>query len=612
MNKENKNFTSIPDNEEYSNAEADGFVESLLDDQTQDDMSEAIPTDESGHRGGFYDDDTIDDIVDPSLLESGEDSELTADESTLDQLIEEVNTEYMESNDSGSEAYAMAQDAENVYPMEDKMILSDAGSYENMEAPMPEDGGMPNDVPNGSIFYDDPYGQSNSPLPQPPHKPWYKNPKILAGIALGTLVVIGGIAGCILLNSGSKIALKSVKPVELGDTVILKKENFLDDSKMNEDSIQKTKMQSKLMTDTDKYTYNGGTGEVRSKDMAYLDVGEYTVEFKLDKESQKAKLKVEDTKSPVFIGLMDTITVEQNAEDFDILSYFLAEDKSKVDITVDKNPDLSKTGEQTIELTAKDKYGNETKEKITVNVISQNAVKNGQKLTETLDGSVPVSSSTKQKVENGEMTVQTQELSQELKQAVTVAQQEYNRNSASNQTTYKPSDKSSSHLDNTQTNKPVENPDKKTEGNKNESSNKNQGNSSQENNTGSSENQGNNGGNTGNNGGSSGNSGNNGNTGTYTPPTPVDPNPGYTPPQSDTGTSGGNQGGAVIDKPITPEPDVPACDDTIPAGGYDMATGNQIAQQYVMSHLDTVWGYSLAPYSTECGTTYYMIEYKYL
>ena len=230
---------------------------------------------------------------------------------------------------------------------------------------------------------------------------------IIAGLV--ALVAVVGIGGYALMNQKSNdLILKKDVSFEYGETVKLNVENFVDE-KMNEDAIKETKLTSKLMSDTEKYTFDKKKLTVTTKDKEYLDVGIYEVSLKLNEDTQDMKFVVEDTTAPKFEDFLSEIRIEKDAKDVDLKSYFKASDLSDFEITIDQgNFDITKEGNYKIKVTAKDKYDNETKGECTVKVVSaEEAEKEG--LTENKDGKMAVSEETQKKIDSGQTSVKPSE-----------------------------------------------------------------------------------------------------------------------------------------------------------------------------------------------------------
>lgn len=414
---------------------------------------------------------------------------------------------------------------------------------------------------------------------------WYQNKKIIAGIVA---VIVVCLAIVYAITSQASIVVKA-QEIEAGDKVSLTKESLLDTEKMDAELVDDIKITSNLMTDTDKYSYNEESGEVTSKDETYLEAGTYTVTITYGDKTEDVEIKVTDSKAPEFVGFRDTITVEQNAEGFDLSRYYLAEDKSKVTVESKKETDISKAETQTNTIVGMDEFDNSTEKECEIKVVTQEDIKNGAKLTPMVDGNVPLSKDTLEKAKSGDIDVQVEDLNEELKTAY--------------------ADIKEDKINGTTSFKKVEDDDKYF----NRDAFTNTGNISMESlgmdykeyrefvNKNLLDDEGH-------------------VKGTYNKDTNsfegIDEN-GNQSSNPNTGNSGQtNPGGTTTTEPTQPvEPDVPACDDTIPAGFWaNRADAEAYAQQVIMDALlsgqASHGGYYVDIYRTECGTKYYGITFK--
>lgn len=484
--------------------------------------------------------------------------------------------------------------------------------------------------------------QENEGMKKNPIVPlkWYQKKPVWIGTAAVAGVAIVGLVATLCLPKSALVV--NAQEIELGNKVKLTKEALLNTDEMDAEVVNAVKISSDLMTNTKKYTYDEKTGEVTSKDNSYLDAGTYTVTLTYGDEKEDVKIKVEDTKAPKFVGFKKTITVEQNAEGFDLSRYYLAEDKSDVSVKEEKKTDISKATTVKNSVVGVDEFENESKKECEIKVVTQEDIKNGTKLTPMVDGNVPLSKDTLEKAKSGEIDVQVEKMDKKLAKAYSDIQEDkvngttsfkkvknednyFNRDKFTNEGgismealgmtykeyreflnenfvdpetgtlkgTYNPetnamewTDESGSHsvsLDNVGIH-PEEMGDAYWEW---VESQVNGGNT----NTGGTTKPSNPSGNTGSNTG-----GNTGNTG---------------------GNTGGNSGGSTTpSQPQEPtQPDIPACDDTIPAGFWaNRADAEAYAQQVVMDKLlsgeASNGGYIVDIYRTGCGTKYYGITFK--
>ena len=278
---------------------------------------------------------------------------------------------------------------------------------------------------------------------------------VLIGLAL--LVCAGaGIGYAVSNNNKTTLPLKEDLIFEYGEAIKLEPKTFLSND-VEKNVLNSVELTSDLMSNAEKYTFDKKKFTVTSKDKKYLDVGEYEVSLKYSKESKDVPFEVKDTKAPVFEDFLTEIRIEQNAEDVDLKDYFKATDLSGAEITIDKKDfDIKKKGKYDIFVSATDKYKNTTEKKsVVVKVVdSKDAEKNG--LTETVDGKIPVSKETKNKVDKGETRNEKSEDKVEKPNSD-------KNNSNSNNSNNKPdSDKPSKPNNDNNTSKPNEKPSEHT------------------------------------------------------------------------------------------------------------------------------------------------------
>ena len=292
---------------------------------------------------------------------------------------------------------------------------------------------------------------------------------VLIGLAL--LVCAGaGIGYAVSNNNKSTLPLKEDLIFEYGEAIKLEPKTFLSND-VEKNVLSSVELTSDLMSNAEKYTFDKKKFTVTSKDKKYLDVGEYEVSLKYSKESKDVPFEVKDTKAPVFEDFLTEIRIEQNAEDVDLKDYFKANDLSSAEITIDKQDfDIKKKGKYDISVSATDKYKNTTEKKsVVVKVVdSKDAKKNG--LTETVDGKIPMSKETKEKVDKGETTIKKSEDKVEKPNS---DKNNSNSNNNSNNSNEKPnSDKNNSNSNNNSNNSNEKPNSDKNNSNSNNSNNK--------------------------------------------------------------------------------------------------------------------------------------------
>lgn len=440
-----------------------------------------------------------------------------------------------------------------------------------------------------------------------------KPSKQLVSFCITSIIVLGLIIA--FYYSAQTLPIQS-NEIELGDTVKITKEALLDTNKIDKEILDDIRISSILMTNEDKYSYDEETGVVTTKDENYLKAGTYTITFTYGDKSEDVEITVKDTKKPKFIGFKDTITVEQNAEGFDLSKYYLAEDKSDVHVKSEKKTDISKATTTKNTIVGTDQFDNAIKKECMVKIVTQEQIKNGTKLTPMVDGNVPLSKDTLEKAKSGEIDVQVEDLNEDLKETY----QNIKDNKVQGTTSYKESENTDAYFNRERftneggismdelgmtyqeyrefINKNFLDPETGTikgtynpETNAMEWTDENGSHSVSMDGVGIHKEE------LGDSywdwvesqvGGNNGNSNNNG--------------------SGNTGGSSSNPG-----QPVTPE--IPACDDTIPAGFFaTKAEADAYGQKLVMDALlngdANFGGYYVDIYETGCGTKYYGVTLK--
>ena len=341
-------------------------------------------------------------------------------------------TPELENNNSSN--YRLTKDDLNATEFEDEIFYEDENdtindvdedfndaslvlSKEDMQY-YKEDPSLQQGMPEHSI-----YRQMNphSPKEDKPKVKWYKNKKIMIPLISGIVVLIIVIISLICFFAFRKpqqIFPKKVKPIEYGEVVSLDPANLVNKKKTDKDIIDKIEIGGELVEEKTKYDFDYSTYEVVSAKSDYLDAGTYEITLSYDGEEQTTKLTVKDSVDPEFIGVQPTITVEQDAENFDIITYFFAQDLAPVELSSKGEINISTPGTYSVKVTATDKNKNKTSIDCTVNVVTQQEVQNGTALTPTVDGSVPVSEDTMKKVLNGVFSVNIAPMNSDLQAAV--------------------------------------------------------------------------------------------------------------------------------------------------------------------------------------------------
>ena len=137
-------------------------------------------------------------------------------------------------------------------------------------------------------------------------------------------------------------------------------------------------------------------------------------------EVAENKTENKDTTAPAFIGFLDRIVVNLNAVDVDYSKYYLAVDNDQqMQVTVTGDVNLSQEGEYPITVSSTDEAGNTTSQDAIVQVISEETmVAVPIELTPMIDGSIPMATDTKQRVDANVIMYYYGEVSQEIKDEI--------------------------------------------------------------------------------------------------------------------------------------------------------------------------------------------------
>lgn len=227
---------------------------------------------------------------------------------------------------------------------------------------------------------------------------------MLATISLVLVVVIAGYIW--VINTNSIILKNSTYYSELGMPVSLYTGRYLSPLTLDKDDVY---IDSELIIDPLKYSYDEKTKEVRTRGKDYLEEGVYNITFKRGHTvytgPKDMTLIVRDTIDPEIISAEGGITIEQ---------YSHANLKDYITI-MDADPDLDikmegldrittlEQGVYTIHVKATDSSHNSASKLISVKVISEaEAEKNPSSLTRKRDGYLDLSQGTRNRVERGE------------------------------------------------------------------------------------------------------------------------------------------------------------------------------------------------------------------
>lgn len=146
--------------------------------------------------------------------------------------------------------------------------------------------------------------------------------------------------------------------IELGNSVSIKPQDYLDKNKTDEDAYKNCQLASSILKNQDEYTVTADK-KIVSKGKNYLNVGEYKFKITYLSQSQTITVNVVDTTKPVFEIFTKTIEVEAETKEIKWTDYYQATDLTEVKINVDdSNVDLNKAGTYKIKVTATDIDGN--------------------------------------------------------------------------------------------------------------------------------------------------------------------------------------------------------------------------------------------------------------
>lgn len=137
-------------------------------------------------------------------------------------------------------------------------------------------------------------------------------------------------------------------------------------------------------------------------------------------EVAENKTENKDTTAPAFVGFLDRIAINLNAVDVDYSKYYLAVDNDQqMQVTVTGDVNLSQEGEYPITVSSTDEAGNTTSQDAIVQVISEETmVAVPIELTPMIDGSIPMATDTKQRVDANVIMYYYGEVSQEIKDEI--------------------------------------------------------------------------------------------------------------------------------------------------------------------------------------------------
>lgn len=229
---------------------------------------------------------------------------------------------------------------------------------------------------------------------------------LLFGI-LFSLILLAGLGYFVyseVIGTSDLILKSDTIEAELGTEVVLDTNLVLNKQAMNQWAVGKVALDTGLTVDN-KYDYDEATKVVKTKGKGYLGVGEYPIRVRLGSQEKLVMLVVKDTTNPKITGLSDSLTVEENAQNLKIEDFFTVSDFTKTTVEMNGKYNLKKAGEYPITIIARDESGNEVSQPLTLRVLaSKEAQKNPDKLSQTIEGKVPVSASTEKLIVAGKLT----------------------------------------------------------------------------------------------------------------------------------------------------------------------------------------------------------------
>lgn len=222
---------------------------------------------------------------------------------------------------------------------------------------------------------------------------------LIVGISLSVVAILAAI-GFFMFLPKDTIEAKEQVEVPYGEAIRLEPALFL------ESDAEGVTIESPLLSDSSKYTYDTTTKKVTTKGKDALEPGTYAVTLVRGDQKVSSKLVVKDVDSagkPRFIGFPELVVVEQDAIDFDLANYFLAIANDPVRIETDA-VDITKPGENTIKVKAICENGKILEQEVNVKVVSAKDVANGETLSSMVDGLVPLSQQTWDALNSGTQT----------------------------------------------------------------------------------------------------------------------------------------------------------------------------------------------------------------
>lgn len=187
-----------------------------------------------------------------------------------------------------------------------------------------------------------------------------KNKKVIVGIAVGFMIVIIAIIAIVIVNQPKLVLKAEEKNVEFGNKISLNAWDYVDKDKVDKEIVDKTKVTTNARN-------------VENKD--YPCLGEYTVTLTYQDETEKVKVKVQDTTKPSFDKFEKQIEITRDCkpagEELNkLLEKFTAKDLQEVVISLDDNKvDYTKEGIYNATVKAIDASKNEATQETTIKIV---------------------------------------------------------------------------------------------------------------------------------------------------------------------------------------------------------------------------------------------------
>lgn len=186
-----------------------------------------------------------------------------------------------------------------------------------------------------------------------------KDKKVITGLVIGVIAIIGIIVFALMSMNSSDLKLKDKEAiVEYGQPVSKEASDYLDfdkvDNAKKDDILAKAKLDLTIENEAEK---------------EYASIGEYKATITYNKDKAEFTIIVKDTTAPTFKDFKNSIEAAKDVKP-DYSKLYVAEDLSEVNVSCDDaNVKYDTVGEYKATLKATDTSKNETSKEITVKVI---------------------------------------------------------------------------------------------------------------------------------------------------------------------------------------------------------------------------------------------------